>query len=49
MVSIGDCEDYEALSNEISPIFFLKKVKCNVIAKNIGVDKGDVVLKAKQT
>jgi len=39
--------NYEALSNEMGPIFFLLKVKCPVIANNIGVDKGDIVLKAK--
>jgi uncharacterized protein with ATP-grasp and redox domains len=37
--------NYEALSNEGRPIFFLLKLKCHVIANDIGVDKGDIVLK----
>jgi uncharacterized protein with ATP-grasp and redox domains len=37
--------NYEALSNERRPIFFLLKAKCHVIAKDIGVNKGDIVLK----
>ncbi|MFO7760214.1 MAG: ARMT1-like domain-containing protein [Dissulfuribacterales bacterium] len=37
--------NYEALSNERRPIFFLLKVKCKVIADDIGVDQGDIVLK----
>ena len=38
--------NYEALSIEMGPIFFLLKVKCQVIANDIGVNKGDIVLKA---
>ena len=37
--------NYEALSNERRPIFFLLKAKCPVIAKDIGVDDGDIILK----
>ena len=37
--------NYEALSREKAPIFFLLKAKCHVIAKSIGVAKGDIVLK----
>jgi len=37
--------NYEALSNEIRPIFFLLRTKCHVIAKHIGVHKGDIILK----
>jgi uncharacterized protein with ATP-grasp and redox domains len=37
--------NYEALSDECRPIFFLLKAKCHVIAKDIGVNKGDIVLK----
>jgi len=37
--------NYEALSNEKRPIFFLLKAKCNVIANDIGVDEGDIILK----
>ena len=37
--------NYEALSNEGRPIFFLLKAKCHVIADNIGVHEGDIVLK----
>lgn len=38
--------NYEALSNERRPIFFLLKVKCHVIANDIGVNEGDIILKA---
>ncbi len=42
--------NYEALSEERGPIFFLLKVKCPVIAKDIGVKDGDIILKvAKDT
>ena len=37
--------NYEALSEENRPIFFLLKAKCNVIADDIGVAEGDIVLK----
>ena len=37
--------NYEALSNEKRPIFFLLKAKCHVIANDIGVNEGDIVLK----
>ena len=37
--------NYEALSNERHPIFFLLKTKCHVIANDIGVDEGDIILK----
>lgn len=37
--------NYEALSNEKRPIFFLLKAKCHVIANDIGVSEGDIVLK----
>ena len=37
--------NYEALSNEKHSIFFLLKVKCHVIARDIGIDEGDIVLK----
>jgi uncharacterized protein with ATP-grasp and redox domains len=37
--------NYEALSGERRPIFFLLKAKCQVIASNIGVNEGDIVLK----
>jgi uncharacterized protein with ATP-grasp and redox domains len=40
--------NYEALSNERRPIFFLLKVKCHVLANDIGVDEGDVILKNSQ-
>jgi uncharacterized protein with ATP-grasp and redox domains len=39
--------NYEALSGERRPIFFLLKTKCHVIANNIGVDEGDIVLKGE--
>ncbi|MCK4398526.1 MAG: DUF89 family protein [Methanophagales archaeon] len=37
--------NYEGLSDEKHPIFFLLKAKCWVIANDIGVNEGDVVLK----
>ena len=37
--------NYEALSNDGRRIFFLLKTKCDIIADDIGVDKGDIVLK----
>ena len=37
--------NYEALSDERRPIFFLLKTKCHVIANDIGVKEGDIVLK----
>jgi hypothetical protein len=37
--------NYEALSKEKRPIFFLLKIKCNVVADDIGVNIGDIVLK----
>ncbi|MBW1764492.1 MAG: DUF89 family protein, partial [Deltaproteobacteria bacterium] len=40
--------NYEALSNERRPIFFLLKTKCHVIADDLGINKGDIVLKANR-
>jgi len=37
--------NYEGLSDEKHPIFFLLKVKCWVIANDIGVNEEDIVLK----
>lgn len=37
--------NYEALSHEPYPIYFFLKVKCPVIARDIGAQKGDSVLK----
>ncbi|MBN2059714.1 MAG: DUF89 family protein [Deltaproteobacteria bacterium] len=39
--------NYEALSGERRPIFYLLKAKCHVIANDIGVDEGDIVLKGE--
>ena len=40
--------NYEALSEESLPVFFLLKAKCAVIAKDIGVEEGGLILmKAK--
>jgi len=41
--------NYEALSNENRPIFFLLKVKCKIIADDIGVSKGDILLRKINT
>jgi len=38
--------NFEALSEEDKPIFFLLKAKCSVIAKDIGCRLGDVILKS---
>jgi uncharacterized protein with ATP-grasp and redox domains len=37
--------NYETLSGEQKPIFYLLKAKCPVIARNLGVNKGDTVIK----
>ena len=37
--------NYESLSEENHPIFFLLNVKCPVIAKDIHCDTGDIILK----
>jgi damage-control phosphatase, subfamily I len=36
--------NYETLSDSDVPIFFLLKAKCNVVARHLGVKKGDLVL-----
>ena len=38
--------NFEGLSEENRPIFFLLKAKCEVIANHLGVSKDDIVLKA---
>ncbi len=37
--------NYEGLSDVNRPLFFLLKAKCEVIAKDIGVKKNDIILK----
>ncbi len=37
--------NYEGLSEEARPVFFLLKAKCSVIAQDIGVPTGSIVLK----
>jgi len=37
--------NYETLSDECGPIFFLLKAKCPVIARDLGVSTGSIVLK----
>lgn len=37
--------NYESLSNTQAPLFFLLQAKCNVIAQDLGVTEGAVVLK----
>lgn len=37
--------NYEVLSHETRPLFFLLKVKCPVVAMDIGINEGDIVLK----
>ena len=41
--------NYETLSEEDKPIFFLLKAKCPVIAKDLGCKAGDIVLKGQVT
>jgi uncharacterized protein with ATP-grasp and redox domains len=40
--------NFEGLSEENRPIFFLLKTKCRVIADHIKVDKGSIVLKGSR-
>jgi damage-control phosphatase, subfamily I len=37
--------NYESLSENSAPIFFLLQVKCNVIARDLGINETDIVLK----
>ncbi|HOP46602.1 MAG TPA: ARMT1-like domain-containing protein [Desulfobacteraceae bacterium] len=37
--------NYEGLSSEKKPVFFLLKAKCHVIADDIGVEEGNIILK----
>ena len=37
--------NFEALSGENKPIYFLFRVKCSVVAEDIGCEVGDVILK----
>lgn len=37
--------NYEGLSDEKRPVFFMLKAKCHVIAKDLGVNENDIVLK----
>jgi len=37
--------NYESLSDEKAPLFFLLQAKCNVIARDLDVASGDIVLK----
>ena len=40
--------NFEALSGEEAPIFFLFKVKCPIVAQHIGCKLGEMILKAQQ-
>lgn len=37
--------NFETLSDESKPIFFIFKAKCEVVAEHIGCDMGDIILK----
>jgi uncharacterized protein with ATP-grasp and redox domains len=37
--------NYESLSREPAPIFFLLQAKCRVIARDLGVATGDIILR----
>ena len=39
--------NYEGLSEEAGPLFFLLKVKCPVIARHLGAEMGDLVFRAQ--
>jgi hypothetical protein len=39
--------NYESLSSKDKNIFFLLKAKCSVIAKDLGVEEGDTILKSQ--
>jgi len=41
--------NYEGLSEENLPIFFLLKAKCRVIAQDIGIESGGIVLKSARS
>lgn len=41
--------NYEVFSQAFGPLFFLLMAKCDVIADDIGVDEGDMVLQSRQT
>lgn len=40
--------NYESLSDSSAPIFFLLQAKCNVIARDLGITEGDIVLKQQR-
>ncbi len=40
--------NFEGLSDEQAPIFFLLKVKCPVVARELGVDIGKIILRAQK-
>ncbi len=40
--------NYETLSGERRPIFFLLKAKCRVIARELGIEEGGIVLKMRR-
>ena len=40
--------NFESLSKEEAPIFFLFKVKCPIVAQHIGCNVGEMILKAQQ-
>jgi uncharacterized protein with ATP-grasp and redox domains len=41
--------NFEALSDEDRPIFFLLKIKCDVVARHLGRSKGDIVLMSSKS
>jgi uncharacterized protein with ATP-grasp and redox domains len=40
--------NYESLSGTPAPLFFLLQAKCSVIARDLGVEEGNVVVKASR-
>jgi len=40
--------NYESLSDEQGPLFFLLKAKCPVVARDLGCEVGDIVLRSAQ-
>ena len=41
--------NYESLSDNPAPIFSLLQAKCSVIARNLGVDEGSIILKQQKS
>lgn len=47
MVVVKGQGNYETLSEETGPLFFLFMAKCAVVARHLGCSRGDIILKCK--